>query len=159
MKKTLLFFLLCIAFFLSYFGRYQPVSLDLISPTTKTCEIKGEVLSPGVYTIKWEGTIQDLIREAGGLSQQADTSSLALLKNISNNEVVVVPSIQEDTIKISINAGTAEQLDQLPGIGPAIAGRILAYREQKSFDSLEEIMEVKGIGPAIYAKIKDQIIL
>lgn len=61
MKKTLLFFSVCAFFILSYFGRYTPVSLDLVSPTTKQCEIKGEVEHPGVYTLKWEGTIKDLI--------------------------------------------------------------------------------------------------
>ena len=89
MKKTLLFFCIFGFFIISYFGRYQPVSLDLVSPTTKTCEIKGEVKNPGVYTIKWEGTIQDLIGQAGGLLDTADTSTISLVKEINDKEVVV----------------------------------------------------------------------
>lgn len=160
MKKTLLFFCIFGFFIISYFGRYQPVSLDLVSPTTKTCEIKGEVKNPGVYTIKWEGTIQDLIGQAGGLLDTADTSTISLVKEINDKEVVVIPKIEETTIqKISLNSATLEQLDELPGIGPSIAQRIIEYRQTKAFSSIEEVMEVKGIGESIYAKIKDYLAL
>jgi competence protein ComEA len=60
--------------------------------------------------------------------------------------------------KININTGTAAELDTLPGIGPAIAQRIIDYRtEHGPFQTIEGIMNVKGIGPATFDKIKDLI--
>ena len=61
--------------------------------------------------------------------------------------------------KMNINTATAEQLSELPGIGPATAAKIIAYRAQHSFKAPEEIMEVKGIGEAKYEKIKELIMV
>lgn len=158
MKKTFLF-LICLFFFsFSYFSRYKPVSLDLVSPTTKTVEIKGEVVRPGVYSLKWEANLDDLIKEAGGFSDEADTQSISLVKEVSDKEVIVIPKIN-DVEKISINSASLEMLDSLPGIGPSIAQRIIDYRQENSFSSLEQIKEVKGIGDKLYEKIKDMITL
>ena len=70
----------------------------------------------------------------------------------------MIPEIKE-TALISINSASEEELDSLPGVGPAIAKRIVAYRMEKPFQSLEEIREVKGIGDAMYAKIQNMICL
>ena len=62
------------------------------------------------------------------------------------------------TGKININTATAEELDELPGVGPAIAAKIIAYRESNgNFRSPEEIMNVSGIGEKTFAKMKDMI--
>ena len=58
---------------------------------------------------------------------------------------------------MNINTATAQELTDLPGIGPVIAGKIVEYREAKPFDTIEEIQEVKGIGPAKFEAIKDRI--
>lgn len=56
--------------------------------------------------------------------------------------------------QVNINSATAEQLERLPGIGPAMAARILAYRQQAGgFQKIEELQEISGIGPKKYAKI------
>lgn len=56
---------------------------------------------------------------------------------------------------VDVNRATAEQLDQLPGISPAVAQRIVEYRSAKgAFQSLEQLDSVKGIGPALLAKLK-----
>jgi competence protein ComEA len=60
--------------------------------------------------------------------------------------------------KINLNSATIEQLDLLPGIGPAIAQRIIDYRQAKGpFAAIEDITNVKGIGPATFEKLKDLI--
>lgn len=58
---------------------------------------------------------------------------------------------------LNINNATAEQLTALPGIGPAIAGKIVEYRAEHPFKTVEEIKEIKGIGPAKFEAIKNSI--
>lgn len=70
------------------------------------------------------------------------------------------PSAEKETGpgQININKATAEQLVALPGIGPAKAGAIVTYRETYgSFETLEQLMEVKGIGPKTFERLKDLI--
>lgn len=121
-------------------------------------EIKGEILKPGIYEIKKDETLEDLINKAGGLTDKADTSSLSLQKDIVHQDVIVIPEI-ESVKKISLNTASQEELMTLPGIGESKANRIIEYRNQQSFRSIEEIMNVKGIGEKIFNKIKDQICL
>jgi len=60
--------------------------------------------------------------------------------------------------RVNLNTAGALELEELPGIGPSIAGRIVAYRQENGgFETLEELMAVKGIGEAVFAKLKDYI--
>lgn len=60
---------------------------------------------------------------------------------------------------MSINSASLEQLDTLPGVGPALAHRIVAYRDRVPFKSLEELKNVKGIGDNMFLKLQDRITL
>ena len=80
MKKTLLFFCVFFLLFVLTIGRYRPVSLDLIQPTTMHVEIKGAVKNPGFYEVKWKVNVKEIIQVAGGKSENADTSSLSLVR-------------------------------------------------------------------------------
>lgn len=100
----------------------------------------------------------DVLKEAGGSLENADISSINLSRNIENEAVIVVDKKQEEK-KISINSATVEELDELPGIGPSIAQRIVEYRNHHSFQTLEDLKEVKGIGDKLFQKIKDRIML
>ncbi len=160
MKKALLFFSLILVLFYSSMNRFQPISLELVQPTTKTVEIKGEIKNPGIYTVKKESTVQDVITQAGGLTAEANTDTISLVRNIEDKEVIVIGKMDEVQIKyISINAATQEELESLPGIGPSIANRIIEYRQENPFQSLEDLMKVKGIGEKMFMKIKDRICL
>lgn len=67
-------------------------------------------------------------------------------------------TVETKTGKINLNEAQAEDLTRLPRIGPAIAERIIEYREEiGGFSSIEQLMEVSGIGPATFANIKDEI--
>ena len=126
-------------------------------------EIKGEVKSPGIYTLPKDTRVQDLITVAGGLTVNADTSSINLASKLSDGMVVVIPKSGSDTSsktqgKININTATVEELCTLSGIGTSLAQKIVDYRTQNGpFSSIEDIKNVPGIGDALFNKIKDNI--
>lgn len=154
MKKLLLAVILLVLFY----GRYQYVDLSKFQSDVKHIEIKGEVVNPGVYEAHLHARISDLLKLAGGVNPEADLSSLNQAKDLGNGAVLVIP---EQTIKekISINTASAEQLEELKGVGPAMSKRIIDYRNAQPFRSREELKNVKGIGDKMYEKIKEQIAL
>ena len=88
--------------------------------------------------------------ETGG-----DTGTYTITTREAAEEVV-----PETALPVNINTATAEELDVLPGIGPALAGRIIAYREEHGpFTEVEELLEVSGIGEVVLDRLRDQIVL
>lgn len=154
MKKCIVVIFL----FVVFYGEFDYVNMDKYGATTKHVEVKGEVEKPGVYEVDRHATTGEILKLAGGAKQGSDTSTLNLTKDVENHSVIVVGK-KEGQKKVSINSATQEELTTLPGIGPAVAQRIIAYRQQHAFRSLTEIMEVKGIGDKLYAKIVEQITL
>lgn len=160
MKKTLLFFICLCAFLFSSMNRFKIVSLELVQPTTKTVEIKGEIQNPGIYEVKMDACVNDVILLAGGLTDKANTDSISLVRKVENREVVVIGKLDESSSQlISINTASKEELETLPGIGPSLASRIIEYRSITPFSCLEDIKNVKGIGDKLFEKIKDRICL
>lgn len=145
MKRTLLFFCLFIFFTFTCFNRYTPITLQEAKPTLMQVEIKGAIQNPGVYTLKRNSSISSLIQMSGGLLENSDTSRISFNYILNDKDVVVIPE-KQDVKLISINSATLEELQTLPGIGPAIAQRIIEYRKSNTFQSLEQIQNVKGIG-------------
>lgn len=158
MKRTLLFFCLFIFFTFTCFNRYTPITLQEAKPTLMQVEIKGAIQNPAVYTLKRNSSISSLIQMSGGLLENSDTSRISFNYILNDKDVVVIPE-KQDVKLISINSSTLEELQTLPGIGPAIAQRIVEFRKSNTFQSLEQIQNVKGIGPAMFNKIKDKICL
>lgn len=154
MKKLLLAVILLILFY----GRYQYVDLHKFQSDTKHVEVKGEVQKPGVYEVALHARISDVLHKAGGVKPGADTSALNQADDLGNGSVLVIPS-KTAIHKISINAATVKELEDLPGVGPAIAKRIAEYRTAKPFKALEELKDVKGIGDKMYEKLKGSISL
>lgn len=158
MKRALLFFCLLIFFVFTFMNRYQPIALEKAKPTLIQVEIKGAVKNPGVYTLKWKDTVESLIKASGGLLENAEDSTISYVQVLQDKDVVVIRE-KSKTPLVSINASSQEELETLPGIGPAIAKRIIVYRENQAFQTLEQIKEVKGIGEALFEKIKEHICL
>ena len=158
MKRTLLFFCALIFFVFTCFNRYTPITLQEAKPTLMQVEIKGAVKNPGVYTLKFQDTISSLINASGGLLENGDDSSLSYTQVLKDKDVIVIPEKKEQP-KISINSATQEELQTLSGIGPSIASRIIEYRKNNTFQTLEQIKEVKDIGDGLFNKIKDDICL
>lgn len=144
--------------------------------------VAGAVKNPGVYTFDSGARVNDAVKEALPLPEAyLDGLNLAaLLEDGVRVEVPVNPALaagSEDAAavlsgrpapnlaasgagsgKVNINTATAEELDTLPGIGPAYAERIISYREEHgSFSSIEELQEVSGIGPKTFEKLKDMV--
>ena len=77
--------------------------------------------------------------------------------NASQNFKKQSPNMEQATAIININTATIAELDTLPGIGPAIANRIVEFRNQQPFTKIEDIMLVKGIGKKKFAKLRERI--
>ncbi|NLO89277.1 MAG: ComEA family DNA-binding protein [Clostridia bacterium] len=142
--------------------------------------VAGAVENPGVYSFDSGARVNEAVNAAVPLPE-ADLDGLNLAAPLKDGEKIIVGErdlfkssegeaggaqgqgdtgvLSEGTPdKININQATLEQLDTLPGIGPAYGKRIIEYREKNGgFKSIEEIMEVSGIGPKTFEKIKDLI--
>ena len=154
MKKVLIVSCLLLLFC----GRYEPVNLTTTQRKTKQIEVKGEVEHPGVYTVDIHADTGEVLKKAGGLKKGADVSGINQTQDLSDHSVLVIGKQQEQK-KISINSATEKELQTLTGIGPSMAQRIIAYRSQQPFQTIEDIMKVKGIKEKLFAKIKEQITL
>jgi len=129
--------------------------------------VSGAVAAPDVYRLPAAARVKDLVLAAGGLAADADMERVNLAAPISDGEHVSVPRIGDAPDEgmatsgesgggglVDINSASAAELDALPGIGPAIAARIIEQREANGpFTTVEDLQEVKGIGAALLAKI------
>lgn len=144
--------------------------------------IIGAVKNPGIVKIKEGSRIVDVIEAAGGVTEDADISKINLAYVVEDGQKIFIPSITDEiteeteyvtsesgdniivdnnegeNIMVNINKATQTELETLPGIGPAMALRIIEHREENgNFESIEEIKNVKGIGDAKFENIKINI--
>ena len=134
-------------------------------------DVKGAVKHPGVFETTKDKRVKDLIEEAGGLLEDADTSTLNLSQKVKDQMVIYVLKHGEKPKQISdggissssgdvinINTANLEQLMKISGVGKTKAEAIISYREKNGdFKKKEDITKVKGIGKATFEKIKDKI--
>lgn len=123
--------------------------------------INGAVNNPGTYRVNKGDDLAYLIVLAGGVKDNADSSTYKLNLILENNKTYYIGSVSLDNKeKISINNAPVALLDTLPGIGSVIAKRIVSYRNSEGeFKYLEELMNVSGIGDVLFEQIKDLISL
>lgn len=142
--------------------------------------ITGEVNKPGIVVLKSNSRIADAINKAGGATKEADLNQINLAYILEDGQKIYIPNknekIGEDEYitegngnnignnnskegeKVNINEAMQTELEELPGIGPSLASRIIEYREQNGdFKKIEELQNVKGIGDAKYNDIKDKV--
>lgn len=132
------------------------------SPCEAVVDIGGAVNNPGVYHLKSGLRVNDAIAAAGGLASGADTTKMNLAAKIGDGQKIFVPSqsqsqsggSQPQNGLININSATAQELDTLPGIGPATAQKIIASRP---YSSLDDLTGKKAVSASVYQKIKDLI--
>jgi competence protein ComEA len=121
--------------------------------------VAGGVSHPGVYRLPAGSRVTDAVRRAGGFVHRANRDAINLAARLSDGQQVVVPrpgSLSSSAPAagaqdgpISLGSATAEQLDQVEGIGPVTAQKILDFRDQHGgLSSIDQLDEVDGIGPA-----------
>jgi competence protein ComEA len=130
--------------------------------------IVGEVKVPGMYELPLGARLIDAVFAAGGLTAEADNSSVNLARELTDGEQVIVSKIGAENFNgqpsqgglISINRAGDKQLEELPGVGPALAARIIAWREANGgFKTKKDLLKVSGIGESILAGFVDLITL
>ena len=134
------------------------VQEDLAEAGSIVVDVKGNVVSPGVYTLPAGSRVQDAITAAGGFCNEEDGLQINLAKKLTDGEMILVGPVEQQSNLININTAGAEELDSLPGIGEGLSQRILQYREEYgSFYTIEDLKNVQGIGNSVFDKLKDLI--
>jgi competence protein ComEA len=132
--------------------------------------VKGAVHDGGIYRLPLGSRVIEAIQKARPITK-ADLMSLPLAEFVKDGQTIVVPEADLPQEKISgkpapvtirapkVNINTADiiELDGLPGVGPALASRIIAFRNEHPFVSVEDLLKVSGIGRKKFDEIKDKV--
>ena len=155
------------------------VEYDAADDGTVIIDVDGAVIEPGVYELSADGRVQDAIDAAGGLASDADVARVNRAERLIDGAKLLIPRVGEQaadlaeeaqigvsgassgamgTGLVNINQAGADELDALPGIGPATAEKIVSDREQNGpFLAIEDLMRVSGIGEKKFAELQDLI--
>lgn len=143
--------------------------------------VSGAVAAPGVVHLPAGARVDDALQAAGGPTDDADLSAVNLARPVGDGEQIHLPVPGEEPRAgepaaagpgpsgaaeapaagssgvIDLNTASAAELEELPGVGPAIAQRIIEHREKNGpFRSVDDLLEVSGIGPSTLEKIRDR---
>ncbi|MCF8525110.1 MAG: ComEA family DNA-binding protein [Rhodoluna sp.] len=130
--------------------------------------VVGEVQSPGMYQLPIGARLVDAVFAAGGLTEEADNASVNLARELTDGEQIIVFSTSQEgqaagttaSGLVSLNRAGDKELEELPGIGPALAGRIVAWREANGgFKSVQDLLKVSGIGESLLSGVIDLVTL
>jgi competence protein ComEA len=129
--------------------------------------VAGAVESAGVYRLPAGSRVTDAVRRAGGFARGASQDAINLAARLSDGQQVVVPgpgtasattAAGGPTGPISLGSATAEQLDQVDGLGPVTAQKIIEFRDQHGgLSSINQLDEVDGIGPATMQTLRSAL--
>lgn len=130
--------------------------------------VLGAVASPGLYVLDLDSRLVDAVAAAGGTTDDADLAAINLARILSDGEQIIVPTVgagadapgavaPADDL-IDLNTADQAALETLPRIGPALAERIIAWREENGrFQSVDDLLAVPGIGEKLLAGIRDGV--
>ena len=140
-------------------------------------DVEGKVRRPGVVHVPKGARVIDALEAAGGVLPGTNTAMLNLARVLTDGEQILVgispppgatpppgstpasgASGSAPPGQLDLNTATLDQLEELPGIGPVLAQRILDYRTTHGqFTSVDELLEVSGIGDQRFAELKDLV--
>ncbi len=154
-----------------------PPTTDAV-PTELVVHIAGAVGQPGVHRLPSGARVADAVEAAGGLAPDADVDRINLAAAVEDGGRVYVPRIGQTELPsvaspggadrgsgddaedplVDINTASLDELDRLPGVGPATAEAIIDHRERNGpFRSVDELIEVRGIGEAKLSQLRDRV--
>jgi competence protein ComEA len=169
-------------------GGSPDTSTSVVATTTVTelpliyIQVAGAVRQPGVYRVPADSRVFQAVIQAGGFAGDADQQAVPLASLLFDGCRLYVPRVGETVSgsllssepagaasaggsttsagPVSLNSATLEQLDSLPGIGPALAQRIISYREtQGPFTSIDQLGDVPGIGQSKLEQLRPLVTL
>ncbi|MCX6495754.1 MAG: ComEA family DNA-binding protein [Rhodoluna sp.] len=130
--------------------------------------VAGSVKSPGIYQLESGTRVYDAVLAAGGFTAKANQASVNMARALNDGEQLLissqngVQSFENSMVSslISLNQASASQLEELPGVGPALAGRMIDWRTANGgFKAKEDLLNVAGIGDKLFASVKDLVTL
>jgi competence protein ComEA len=148
-----------------------------ILPAKIFVHVVGEVIEPGIYQLESGARVVDAVFAAGGITKSADQSSVNMAREISDGEQVIIFKLGTNGQSlvgasqgsasagggnglISLNRASQAELEALPGVGPALAGRMVDWRSANGgFKKKEDLLNISGIGDKLFAGIKDEVTL
>ena len=147
----------------------QPLRAEAAPPVV--VHVVGAVRVPGLYRLARGKRVADAVERAGGATGKADLALINLAAPVADGQQVVVPARAPQGAgageggggdaaagPVHLNTATLDQLDELPGVGPVTAQKILDYREKHgAFSSLRELDAIPGIGPARLAQLSELV--
>lgn len=153
-------------------GTVEPVVAPTVSAAARSgsaiyVHILGAVGRPGLYQLREGDRGVDAIAAAGGFLDTADQAQLNLARLLIDGEQIVVPVIGETPAVapgttanglVNLNTADAATLDTLPRVGPAMAARIIDWRESNGpFTAIEDLMNVSGVGDKTFEGLRDRV--
>lgn len=140
------------------------------TPAELVVAVSGKVREPGLVQLPAGSRVADAIEAAGGALPDAELDHLNLARKLTDGELITVGipppagaagptgADQGTGAKVNLNTAAQADLETLPGIGPALARRIIAYRtEHGAFGSVEELRDVSGIGEVRFAELRELV--
>ena len=145
----------------------EPTAPPVASAAGIFVHVLGEVSSPGLYELRDGDRAVDAVAAAGGFTKKADQAQLNLARFVTDGEQIVVPEIgaspatgaaSSEPGKVNLNTADSAELETLPRIGPAMAERIIDWRETNGrFTSIDDLTSVSGVGDKTFEALKPLI--
>lgn len=144
------------------------VAEDLSAPPVYV-HVSGAVVRPGLYRLVEGARVIDAIAAAGGVTAEADDGAVNLARRLADGEQLRLPTLGETPVvsgepgvasdgRVDLNTADVAALDTLPRIGPALAQRIVEWRERNGpFTSVEDLLSVPGIGEKMLAGLRERV--